>query len=153
MPRYSYGDKAPKTPAGRLFICAYILLWLTVLANAASKFIGILCFVLHETLEKVDTHPPLPHTVAVIEMRPAKTRTIADQKQVILSTFGFLAALLVVGAGAYSLFEGQSLVDGFYWAVITLSTVGYGDITPTHTSSRWFSIIYDFFGVILFAVR
>lgn len=105
----------------------------------------------------IGQHPPSfsppTHTVAVIEMRPAKTRTIADQKQVIFSTLGFLAALLVVGASAYSFFEGQSFVNGFYWVVITLSTVGYGDITPTHTSSRWFSMIYDFFGVILFAVR
>ncbi len=64
----------------------------------------------------------------------------------------FLAAYasLVVGAGIgfYVLEHGQKdLGASFYWSVVTISTVGYGDVVPTNTYSRWFTV-----AVILTAV-
>jgi len=64
----------------------------------------------------------------------------------------FLAAyaslLIGAGIGFYILEKGQKdLGASFYWAVITISTVGYGDVVPTNAASRWFTI-----GVILTAV-
>ncbi len=33
-----------------------------------------------------------------------------------------------------------NLFDAFYWTVVTLATVGYGDITPQTTGGRWVAI-------------
>ena len=61
------------------------------------------------------------------------------------------AAILVVFGGLGTLFvhfnEGFSWVDSFYWSFVTLSSVGYGDLTTTHESTRIFCIFYVFFGV------
>ena len=43
---------------------------------------------------------------------------------------GILAGLLAVGTAGYFYIEGLSVMDAFYLTVTTLSTVGYGDITP-----------------------
>jgi len=65
----------------------------------------------------------------------------------------FRALLLVViiillgGMFFYSRVEHWRLLDGLYFSVITLTTVGYGDLSPTTDASKIFTIIYIFFGV------
>ena len=41
--------------------------------------------------------------------------------------------------------------DVLYFTVVTLSTVGYGDITPTTDAGKIFIALYAFVGVILFS--
>ena len=56
-------------------------------------------------------------------------------------------AILVVGAGFYRFVEDLSWVDSFYLAVITLTTVGYGDLAPETTAGRLFTTVYVIVGV------
>ncbi len=43
-------------------------------------------------------------------------------------------------------------VTSYYWAITTISTVGFGDITAKTTAERLFSIIAEMFGSLMFAV-
>eukprot|EP01043_Picozoa_sp_COSAG02_P022046 COSAG02_NODE_1134_length_14376_cov_382.343700_2_plen_705_part_00 len=43
-------------------------------------------------------------------------------------------------------------VTSYYWAITTISTVGFGDITATTTAERVFAIIAEMFGSLMFAV-
>jgi voltage-gated potassium channel len=58
---------------------------------------------------------------------------------------------LLTGTIFYSLQEGWSLVDALYFSVTTLTTVGLGDLAPTTTIGKLFTIIYIFSGLGLIA--
>ncbi|KAL4220787.1 Potassium voltage-gated channel subfamily V member 2 [Mactra antiquata] len=46
----------------------------------------------------------------------------------------------------------RSIPEGWYWAIVTMTTVGYGDIIPQTNLGRFLSCVCMLFGVILFAV-
>jgi voltage-gated potassium channel len=55
--------------------------------------------------------------------------------------------VLVVGTIFYHLEEHLSWVDAYYFSVITLTTVGYGDIVPHTPAGKIFTTFYILFGV------
>ena len=61
--------------------------------------------------------------------------------------FLLVILLLVGGTIFYSQAEGWSLLDSLYFSVITLTTVGYGDLYPTTAASKVFTILYVFIGL------
>lgn len=59
-----------------------------------------------------------------------------------------LVLLLVsIGVAFYTYFERWSFIDALYFSVVTLATVGYGDLHPTHDVSQIFTMLYILFGV------
>ena len=65
--------------------------------------------------------------------------------------FAALSRLAVIaiagGTGFYSLVEGLRLVDAFYFSVMTLTTVGYGDFAPKSGVGKLFTAVYALVGV------
>lgn len=61
-----------------------------------------------------------------------------------------LATLALVSGFLFAYFEKKPLTESFYWALITLTTVGYGDISPGGTEARVISIILACFGILLY---
>jgi voltage-gated potassium channel Kch len=60
----------------------------------------------------------------------------------------FMAALvLLIGVAFYTRVEGWSLIDAIYFCVVTLGTVGYGDITPTTDAGKIFTTVYILLGL------
>jgi voltage-gated potassium channel len=56
---------------------------------------------------------------------------------------------LLTGTIFYNLEEGWSIVDALYFSVTTLTTVGLGDLSPTTTLGKLFTIIHIFAGLSL----
>jgi len=46
----------------------------------------------------------------------------------------------------------DSLGDGLWWALVTISTVGYGDLVPATTEGRWLGVVLILFGVLTFSM-
>ncbi|WP_446011906.1 potassium channel family protein [Candidatus Electrothrix sp.] len=62
----------------------------------------------------------------------------------------FIAPLfifLVIGPIGYIFLERTSFLDGLYLTIITISTVGYGDIAPITAPGRLFTVLLIFSGV------
>jgi voltage-gated potassium channel len=67
------------------------------------------------------------------------------------SKFRFLVTLFVAialfGTAGFMLIEHLSFMDAFYFTLVTIATVGYGDIHPTTPFAKGFVIILIVFGV------
>lgn len=39
--------------------------------------------------------------------------------------------------------EDSGFTESFYWAVVTASTIGYGDVVATTSAMRWFTTFFS----------
>jgi hypothetical protein len=60
-----------------------------------------------------------------------------------------LGVMVVIATGTvfYSLVEEWSVLDALYFTIVTLTTIGYGDLHPTNDVSKIFTIFFVFAGV------
>ena len=65
-----------------------------------------------------------------------------------------LISALVAGAGAlgFRLLEGWSFVDAFYFAVVSMATVGYGDFAPKTIPGKLFTVVFLVVGIGIFVL-
>jgi voltage-gated potassium channel len=60
---------------------------------------------------------------------------------------GMVAITLSVGTIFYRIVEGWSVLDALYFSVVTLATIGFGDLSPATRIGKIFTIFYVFVGV------
>ena len=65
--------------------------------------------------------------------------------------FVVLVFTLALGTTFYHFVEGWDWLDALYFCVITLATIGYGDLTPTTPAAKAFTIFFVFVGIGLLA--
>jgi hypothetical protein len=78
----------------------------------------------------------------------------------VISAAAFIMLLLVVLTASLGyLFEHDAQPDKFeniptaiYWAVVTLASVGYGDISPVTGPGRFMTVVLAFIGIGIFAI-
>lgn len=63
--------------------------------------------------------------------------------------FIYAIANILFGAILYSWLEGWSYLDSIYFVVITLCTIGYGDLTPTKPITKLITIFFAINGVVI----
>ena len=57
------------------------------------------------------------------------------------------ALLLAAGTLLFMLIEGFSPIDSFYFSFITLSTIGYGDLSPSTDLGKIVTVVYGIAGL------
>ena len=55
--------------------------------------------------------------------------------------------LILIGTVVYSILEEWTLFDSLYATIITITTVGYGDLSPQSQSGRIFAIFFTLFAI------
>ena len=65
----------------------------------------------------------------------------------VLIAIANLFGILAVGTAGYMAIEDTSLVDGLYMTVITITTVGYGEVFTLSPAGRYFTIVLIMVGV------
>ena len=62
----------------------------------------------------------------------------------LLTSVGMLLALTVIGTVGLRMIEKAPWLDCLFMAVISLTTVGYGETVPLGVVGRWFMMAYLF---------
>ena len=86
-------------------------------------------------------------------------RVIANEYRVLIAALAIMMMIMVIAATAMYYLERNaqpeffgSIPQALWWSVITLSTVGYGDVAPVTTLGRFFSGVFILVGVAIFAI-
>src|SRR6476619_27244 len=61
----------------------------------------------------------------------------------------YAVSMIGVGAALYHWLEGWSWLDSVYFVVITVTTIGYGDFTPSLPITKILTIFFAINGVII----
>lgn len=87
-------------------------------------------------------------------------RSFAENSLLYQGTFGFLMIVVIMAGSSLYLVEGgqnehiSSVADGIWWAIVTITTVGFGDITPVTLGGRIIAgivMVLGMFSLALFA--
>jgi len=81
---------------------------------------------------------------------------VASKKKIFIFLFAIMNVVIILGSIMY-LIEGQkagytSIPRSIYWAIVTLTTVGYGDITPITPLGQTISAMIMLMGYSIIAV-
>ena len=81
---------------------------------------------------------------------------IASRRKITIFFFFVLTLVVIIGATMYVI-EGEesgftSIPKGIYWAVVTMTTVGYGDISPQTSVGQFFASFVMILGCSILAV-
>jgi len=61
----------------------------------------------------------------------------------------YVTFIVMIGVILFRWLEGWSWIDSFYFVIITLTTIGYGDFTPSMPVTKLITIFYGINGVVV----
>jgi|SRR6056300_512795 len=88
--------------------------------------------------------------INLIKLKNHFVQSFSDSEFKVLSLLVFVC--LGIGTLFYRVVEGWSWIDCMYFSMVTLTTVGYGDLTPTSPLSKLFTMVYIMIGLGIFLV-
>jgi len=141
-----YGDLLPDNDRSKIFVCFYALFGIVLGSCAIARLINVVMWKAHERRKKKK------HGIFDTRLR-AKRRLKRCAQASAFSAFTVLVGTLVYGLGMnweQHGFDGDRMVNGFYLTVMTLTTIGFGDIHPVDPGFRTFTILLMLCGIPLF---
>ena len=89
---------------------------------------------------------------------PTDSATKASSATLFLETYagrvigGLALGIIALGTVAYHYLEDWSWVDSLYFSSVAVTTVGFGDLTPSSDASKLFTVFYIFSGITIVTV-
>lgn len=62
----------------------------------------------------------------------------------------FACAYILFGVVVFRWLEDFSWIDSLYYVVVTLATIGYGDVVPQTAGGKLFAVFYIIIGIVVF---
>ena len=80
--------------------------------------------------------------------QPAAALLAFLRRENLFRLMGVIVVLVLVGAAGLTYFEeNRPFHDALWWAIVTLTTVGFGDISPETFGGRLIGVVLMFFGI------
>ena len=85
----------------------------------------------------------------IVLFRLLKVKLKVSRNRLLLVA-GAVASLAVLFAALFAYFEKVDFYTAFYWAIITMATIGYGDVTPQSPAGRIVAMVAAVAGISTF---
>jgi len=144
-----YGDETPDTAAMKMFTVFYIYVGIAFVASIVGKLVGRA--VTKGRSKALNESEGEKNEINYDPERYCWGRLSLNQYE-LLRAFSIIVVLCTLGTTVYTLNEHMSLIDALYFSMITLGTVGYGDISTKKDSTKIFDIFFILIGVSLMAL-
>jgi len=138
-----YGDEVPLDDLGRFVTMMYVLFLVFVLSQVLGQIIEGVFEKQQNAVIKMMEEPPENHV--------ARGGMTKKEKSDIVVAVGSCVVLAAVGAAWMMLHEGTSLVLAMYFVVVTMATVGFGDVVVKSPISRGFVTLWAPFATVALA--
>lgn len=90
------------------------------------------------------------------EMQFLKTAIVGSLKKISIFILVVISLVIILGSIMYLVEKGkngfESIPDSIYWAVVTITTVGYGDISPVTSLGKFIASLIMLIGYGIIAV-
>ena len=83
-------------------------------------------------------------------MAGIKTKLLGSKDLDYYVLLSLAITVVTVGTVVFHLLEKWSWIDSFYFTIITLATIGYGDLVPTTPVGKLVTVIFVIVGVGIF---
>jgi voltage-gated potassium channel len=144
-------------PASWVFLVGGILVQITMATDLAIRMVlsrRPLGYLLHHKLDVVAiVIPPLRAVGQVAGVRGVLRRKGVLRFTVFSGLLVSAAAFVVYGAERSSPEATiDSLSDAIWWAIVTTTTIGYGDVVPVTQEGRAMAVVLMMLGIVILAV-
>ena len=167
-----YGDPVPTTPAAKLFTAFYAIVGIAMLAGAVGVLGGAALEKLQDAVDDDDDDGDADEgddndgegrdgdsddgrddedaRHAAKEAQQKRKRQQANRRHLRQLAFAGLLLTSLIGFGTvfYAEYEDLDYVDSLYMSVITLTTVGFGDVSPQGEVGRLVGIFWIVLGTV-----
>mmetsp|Transcript_5041 Transcript_5041/g.6528 ORF Transcript_5041/g.6528 Transcript_5041/m.6528 type:complete len:334 (+) Transcript_5041:72-1073(+) len=154
-----YGDLTPTSQASRLFTLFFVLFGIAIVAVALVEIAEYIMKQRGALLKKTQADiikkaGADEESVRVKTSNPfwERAKAFVHAHPIIGVTVNFGLYAVITG-GIYAGIENWAFMDGVYFSIITGTTVGYGDISPTSVGGRWLSVLFLPFAVIFVSTQ
>jgi hypothetical protein len=165
-----YGDMFPKSTSERLFTMAYALIWIVVLAEILYFYSEMIikwhakarAMAMQKALKGVgnimDKAGLIKNRSMFFDGQSIRDFALRQSVHSMRIMRAVLPAIVVLLMGTVLHFternipgaEDWTVMDSIWWSFCTITTIGYGDLSPKSNTGRWFAIFYIPIGVVAF---
>jgi len=144
-----YGNVATKTVGGRVFCLLFGIVGIPFMLSVLADVGGILAGLMQVTWGSNKEHAlELAERMGIL-----RTRKIVEQTQELsaLMLIGAIVAFVLflsLGALLFVIWEDWSFFESFYFCFITMTTIGFGDLTPSVSDKAFYMVLYTLYIMI-----